>query len=108
MADLYDITLTAPATRVAVGSGDPIEITVTVDGADGGAASDGVRVAMTTDLGALGYDDAGDPLTTVELTLAGSTARCRFFAGDTVGTAQLLAMIDDSFDDLTIDVVPRA
>ncbi len=90
----FDISVTANPSELAVGSGTPSTITVTVRRADNGQIpADGTNVALATTLGAFG--SASGPSNTT-LQLVGGRAQAALFATDSAGTATVRASLESS------------
>ena len=105
-ASALTLTVTSSPAQLEAGAAEPATITVSaVQASDGEPPPDGTTVALNTDLGNFGTDNQGNPTTLVSLSLRGGTASASFFAGDVLGTANLLAQSGDSSGQLRLPIV---
>src|ERR1044071_1224451 len=87
------IVVTSDRGSLEANSQTPATLTVTAKNADNTPVADGTDVTVNTNLGNFGGDSAGKPVQLVTKKTAAGVITAQFFAGDTSGTANILAQI---------------
>jgi PKD repeat protein len=102
------VTVTSDRTSLEATATTPATLTVSARAANGTAAPDGTSVTINTNLGGFGTGDDGKPIQLVTRVLAGGVATVQFFAGDTTGTANILAQAGTSVGRFNLPIVQPA
>lgn len=102
------VTVASDRGQLEAGSSQAANLTITAKKKDGSPAPDGTEVALNTNLGSFGSDNSGNPVQLVRTTLAGGTATTQFFAGQTKGTANILAQAGTAVGQLNLPIVEAA
>jgi PKD repeat protein len=103
-----NVTVTSDRSTVEATTTTPVILTITARTQAGAAAPDGTSVTINTNLGGFGVGADGKPVQLVTRELANGTATAQFFAGDVVGTANILAQVGTSVARLNVAIVQPA
>jgi len=98
------ITVTSDRGSLEANSQTPATLTVTAKNADNTPVADGTDVTINTNLGNFGVDSAGKPVQLVTKKTVSGVVTTQFFAGDTAGTANVLAQIGTSVGRLNMPI----
>jgi PKD repeat protein len=107
-ASAVTIVVTSDRGSLEANSQQPAMLTITAHNADGTAVTDGTDVAINTNLGNFGVDAAGKPVQLVTKKTAAGVVTTQFFAGDTAGTANILAQIGTNVGRLNLPIAVPA
>jgi PKD repeat protein len=99
------LTVKSDPAQVNAGSTTPATLTITAKQSDGTPAAAGTTATLSTTLGSFGVDSTGKPVQSTTVTLVSGSATAQFFAGDTVGTASILASVGAVVARLNVPVV---
>lgn len=100
----YVIQLSAVPTQLQAGASATLSLTVRRR-SNQQAPPNGSSVELNTSLGFFALDEAGEPLTSTSVQLTGGAGQTPFFAGSDLGTAEILALFEDSTSSLRLEVV---
>jgi PKD repeat protein len=101
----WTVTVSSDRSSVEATTATPATLTVTARESNGAAAPDGTSVTINTNLGGFGTGDDGQPIQLVTRTLTGGKATAQFFAGNTIGTANILAQAGTSVGRFNLPIV---
>ena len=102
----YAISITTDTNRLVVGSPTGAELTITVLTTDNAQpAPDGTKVTISTTLGFF-LDDTGEEVQMLVLRVLGGLVKTSLFAGTEVGVAEILAIVGDSTQGFSLNIVP--
>jgi hypothetical protein len=99
----YTLRLTLSPPSLAPGGAGTLTLEVRRK-SDLAPPADGSAVSLNTDLGHFGLNGAGKPVQSATATLSGGNARVSYFAGDELGTAEVLALFQDSTGSVSVPV----
>jgi len=99
----YQIALSVTPTEVPVGGSGTLALTVT-NRSGGPAPANGAEVTLNTNLGYFSLNDKGQPDQTATVGLVGGAGQTPIFGGDSTGTAEVIAVFDDSTASLGVTV----
>lgn len=100
----FQIALSLTPQDVPVDGSATLTLKVT-NRATGQAPANGSEVMLNTDLGYFSLNASNKEVQTAVVELLGGAGQTAFFGGDSTGTAELLALFDDSSASLNIDIV---
>ena len=98
------ITVTSDRGSLEANSQTAATLTVTAKNADNTPVADGTDVTVNTNLGNFGVDSTGKPVQLVTKKTVGGVITTQFFAGDTAGTANILAQIGTNVGRLNLPI----
>lgn len=101
----FTLGITSETNPVQARSSTPSLLTVMARKVDGTAPPNGTEVTINTSLGNFGLDGDGKPLQLVTRTLTNGNATLQFFAGETPGTAKILAQSGTTVGSLNLAIV---
>ncbi len=99
----YTVRISASPASLAAGTSGTLTLTVQRK-SDAAAPADGSQVSLNTSLGWFSLNSAGKPVQSATLTLVDGAAQTPLFAGDELGTADVLAAFDDSTGSVSVPV----
>lgn len=104
----WTVTIVSDRANVEATTTTPATLTISARASNGTVPANGTSVTINTNLGGFGTGADGKPIQLITRELVNGSTTAQFYAGDTVGTANILAQVSTSVGHFNLAVVQAA
>jgi PKD repeat protein len=101
----FNVTVTSDRPNVEATTTTPATLTISARTQAGAAAPNGTTVTINTNLGGFGTGTDGKPIQLITRELVNGSTTAQFYAGDVIGTANILAQAGTSVGHFNLAIV---